>query len=104
MMKYNSSKKKKKKKQNTTPIKNNAKNTNKITFVERNIGFSLEIPDNWVEIKKSSYENLGIADNTLFAFVIDEFTTFIAMFSGFADKRKYNKIFSKIGLNNQNIL
>jgi len=104
MMKYNTNKKKKKKKQNNTTVQKNTINSNKITFVERNIGFSIEIPNNWTEIKKSSFENLGIVENTLFAFVIDDFTSLIAMFSGFADKRKYNKIFSKTEFSDHNIL
>ena len=104
MMKYNSTKKKKKKKQSVAPVQNKTINPNMIRFVERNIGFSIEIPNNWIEIKKSSYENLGISNNTLFAFVIDDFTSMIAMFSGFADKRKYNKIFSKAEFSNHKIL
>lgn len=67
----------------------------KITYNNKNVGFSLEIPDNWMEVKKTSYKDLGINDNTLFIFVVDKFTSLTAVFSGFCKTRSFNKFFDK---------
>ena len=102
MMNYNTNKKKKKKKQTQAPVVQ--KLSNKVNYVERNIGFSIEIPDSWVEIKKNSYENLGLSENTLFAFSVNEFTSITVLFSGFADKRRFNKVFAKTEFKGHDIL
>ena len=66
-----------------------------VVYSNRSVGFCITIPDNWLEIKRSSYEELGISDNTLFIFTTDKFSSLSAIFSGFTDKRKFNKMFDK---------
>lgn len=66
-----------------------------VVYSNRSVGFSITIPDNWLEIKRTSYEELGISDNTLFIFTTDKFSSLSAIFSGFTDKRKFNKMFDK---------
>ena len=64
-----------------------------ITYKNKNIGFSITIPDNWMEVKKTSYQDLGINNNTLFIFAVDKFTSLTAVFSGFGKTRSFNKFF-----------
>lgn len=79
---------KNKKKSNKTELK-------RVTYTNKNIGFSIAIPDNWLEVKKTSYEELGINDNTLFIFVVNKFVALSAVFSGYADEKIFNKFFNK---------
>ena len=37
--------------------KETKKEINNITYTNKNIGFSITIPDTWMEVKKSSYED-----------------------------------------------
>lgn len=78
--------------------KKNKKNET-ITYNNKNVGFSISIPNSWLEVKKTSYNDLGINDNTLFVFVADEFTTVSAIFSGFCKRRSFNKLFDKVTFN-----
>ncbi len=71
-----------------------------ITYINKNVGFSITIPDSWLEVRKSSYKDLGINENTLFAFAIDKFTIITAIFSGFCKKRNFNRFFDKVNLKN----
>ena len=71
-----------------------------ITYINKNVGFSVTIPDTWLEVRKSSYKDLGINENTLFAFAIDKFTIITAIFSGFCKKRNFNRFFDKVNLKN----
>ena len=57
-----------------TPKKTVKTEINNILYTNKNIGFSISIPDNWYEVKKSSYDDLGITDNTLFIFVVNKFS------------------------------
>lgn len=73
------------------------KNLNKnIIYNNKNVGFSITIPDHWMEVKKSSYRDLGIDDNTLFVFAVDKFTSITCVFGGFSNTRSFNKFFEKI--------
>ena len=74
------------------------KEINNITYTNKNIGFSITIPDTWMEVKKSSYEDLGINDNTLFIFVVNKFSSLTGVFSGFSKTRSFNKFFEKLNL------
>ena len=75
------------------------KTVGEITYNSKNIGFSITIPDNWMEVKKSSYQDLGINDNTLFTFSVDKFTSLSAIFSGFCKTRDFNQFFEKVKFN-----
>lgn len=78
--------------------KNNNQKTNpkRVIYDNRNVGFSINVPNNWLEVKKSSFPDLGINDNTLFVFATDKFSTLTAVFSGFCKKRNFNKFFDKV--------
>ena len=78
--------------------KSNMKNIKTIEYSNHNVGFSLTIPSTWLEVKKTSFSDLGINDNTLFVFTTDEFSTLTAVFSGFCKKKSFNKFFEKIKL------
>ena len=75
------------------PKKEVKQEINNILYTNKNIGFSISIPDTWYEVKKSSYEDLGITDNTLFIFVVNKFTSLTAVFSGFSNSKNFNKYF-----------
>ena len=66
-----------------------------ISYYNKNVGFMVSIPDNWNEVKKSSYKDLAINDNTLFVFAVDKFTTLSAVFGGFCKTRNFNKFFER---------
>lgn len=83
--------------------KKNITNIEKIKFKCKNIGFSFQIPDSWAEVSKDSYESLGLSNNTLFIFSVDKFVNLSAVFIGFSDKRKFNRI-SKLKLDNNEVL
>lgn len=71
------------------------KETNKVSSIQysnKNVGFSLSIPDDWMEVKKSSYLDLGINENTLCAFVVDKFTHLSILFSGFCTEAEFKKV------------
>ena len=79
--------------------KNNIlKEVKTIEYSNHNVGFSITMPSTWLEVKKSSFPDLGINENTLFVFTTDEFSTFTAVFSGFCKKKSFNKFFEKIEL------
>ena len=78
--------------------KETKKEINNITYTNKNIGFSITIPDTWMEVKKSSYEDLGINDNTLFIFVVNKFSSLTGVFSGFSKTKSFNKFFEKLNL------
>ena len=78
--------------------KETKKEINNITYTNKNIGFSITIPDTWMEVKKSSYEDLGINDNTLFIFVVNKFSSLTGVFSGFSKTRSFNKFFEKLNI------
>ncbi len=81
---------------NVMNTKRKQKENDKICYSNKNIGFSILLPDNWLEVKKSSYQDLGINDNTLFIFVVDKFTSITAIFSGFSDVKTFRRLFEKI--------
>ncbi len=76
---------------NTRPKKETNK-VNNVRYSNKNVGFSLSIPDNWMEVKKSSYLDLGINNNTLCTFVVDKFTYLSVIFSGFCTETEFKKI------------
>ena len=78
------------------PKKEVKQEINNILYTNKNIGFSISIPDTWYEVKKSSYEDLGITDNTLFIFVVNKFTSLTAVFSGFSNSKNFNKYFKNL--------
>ena len=79
------------KKNNKSSIK-----VGKIVYRNPNIGFAITIPDNWLEVKRSSYEDLGISDNTLSVFAVDKFTTLSILFHGFSKTKGFNQFFDKV--------
>jgi len=83
-------------------IKNTKKEIGNITYTNKNIGFSITIPDTWMEVKKSSYEELGISSNTLFIFVVNKFTSMTALFSGFTKEKSFNKFFEQLNFDDNN--
>jgi len=66
-----------------------------VTYTNKNVGFSITVPDNWIEVKKSSYKDLSINDNTLFVFAVDKFSSLSAVFGGFCKTRNFNKFFER---------
>lgn len=82
----------------------NKKKVEMITYSNKNIGFSLSIPDNWMEVKKSSYPELGINENTLFIFAVDKFTTITAVFGGYCGNDFFDDAFKKLTSDNLKIL
>lgn len=76
----------------STKPKKETNKVNSVRYSNKNVGFSLSIPDNWMEVKKSSYFDLGINENTLCAFVVDKFTHLSAIFSGFCTEDEFKKI------------
>lgn len=86
---------------NSKTKKNNIKNIKTIEYSNHNVGFSISIPATWLEVKKTSFSDLGINDNTLFVFSTDEFSTLTAIFSGFCQKKSFNKFFEKIKLSKE---
>lgn len=78
-----------------TTTKRKVKEIGNITYTNKNVGFSISIPDNWIEVKKSSYKDLSINDNTLFIFAVDKFTSLSAVFGGFCKARNFNKFYER---------
>lgn len=76
----------------STKPKKETNKVNNVRYSNKNVGFSLSIPDNWMEVKKSSYLDLGINENTLCAFVVDKFTHLSVIFSGFCTETEFKKI------------
>ena len=86
---------------NSKTKKNNKNNVKMIEYSNHNVGFSISIPPTWLEVKKTSFTDLGINENTLFVFATDEFSTLTAIFSGFCKKKSFNKFFEKIKLSKE---
>lgn len=85
---------------------NNAPKTKNgyITYNNRNIGLTIKVPDDWMEVKRTSFPDLEIDDNTLSIFVVDKNAALTIIFSGYCEGKYFKKFINKMSFADYKVL